>query len=175
MKFVVAILAALAVCHVQAAPTVPSSLYSILSSQGTADIMIIMKGPTAPVLASINSRRFSDSGAKTTQLVHELREFTQAAQQPVLSFLSQRTQQQQVKPFWITNRISVKQASLPLVEDLIRNFGEQIAEIRDARVIYLDGIVPQQEDAETQVLEWGYLRQMNYNDIFLLTFTFGSE
>jgi len=153
MKFALALLAAVALCHVQAAH-VPSSLYTTLVKQGTADIMVIMREPVAPLVASVNRRRFATSGAKTTQLVQELRRFTQASQMQVLSFLSQRTQQQQVKPFWIANRISVRHAPLNLIQDLIHNFGEQIAEIREARVIHLEDSRPV-ASPQPKVLEWG--------------------
>lgn len=166
MKFAVAILAAVAICHVHAAPTVPSSLYSTLTKEGTADIMVIMRDPVAPLVASVNARRFSTSAAKTTQLVRELRDFTQRKQQQVLSFLSQRTNGQQVKPFWIANRISVRQAPVTLIQDLIHNFGEQIAEIREARVIHLDDVTPEPAP-QPKVLEWGYMRHDFSVNIFL--------
>jgi subtilisin family serine protease len=154
MKLAVFAVLALALCHVQAAPTVSPSLYKTLSLQGQADIMVVMRDPVAPLVASVNRRHFATSSARTTQLVNELRQFTQAAQQPVLSFLAQRTNAHQVKPFWITNRISVKQASLTLIDDLRRNFKDQIAEIREARVIYLEDAQPVASPGPN-ALEWG--------------------
>jgi len=157
MKFAVALLCAVALCHVQAAPAqvqVSSSLYKTLSTKGTADIMVIMRDAVAPVVSRINSLRFDNSATKTTALVSQLREFTQASQSRVVAFLQEQKSDIQVKTFWITNRISVKGATLSVVQDLAQTFSDQIEEIREARVIHLEDSTPEVAPAP-QDLEWG--------------------
>ncbi|ODM94262.1 Bacillopeptidase F [Orchesella cincta] len=155
MKFALALIACVALSHAYTTPTVVSpTLLRSLQEQGTADMMIIMREPTAPVVASINARRFANSGEKTTSMVAELRAFTEASQQQVLSFLRTTKNKNEVKAFWITNRISVRQGSKAIVDALVSEYGSQIAEIREPRIIHLEESKPVPAP-ETRVLEWG--------------------
>jgi subtilisin family serine protease len=156
MKFAIALLCAMALCHVQAAPAqsiVCPSLHKA-ASEGPVDIMVILKDPVAPLIKKINTLRFANSAAKTSALVSQLREFTQTSQNRILAFLREQRTDVQVKAFWITNKISVKAANLAVIEDLANNFSEQIAEIREAKVIHLEDDEPVVAPAP-QALEWG--------------------
>lgn len=157
MKLAIAILAAVALCH--AAPThvkVDSSLYAALKNEGTVDIMVILRDEVAPVVKAANMRYFTSSAEKTTAMVSELRQFTQNSQRKVLSFLNKQKGEAKVKEFWITNRISVRGATQPLIEALAAQFTDHIAEIRKAVVIHLEDTQPVMAPApEPQELAWG--------------------
>lgn len=157
MKFAVVILAAVALCHVQAYSTIVSpALLKTLASKGAADIMVIMKQPVSPVVDSINAKKFPNSGAKTTAMVAELRKLTQASQQEVLAFLNEQ-KSVGVVPLWITNRISVRQASANLVNEVASKFRGQVVEIREAVKIQLEDTKPRAAPSGPQpkVTEWG--------------------
>ncbi|CAL8093748.1 unnamed protein product [Orchesella dallaii] len=153
MKFAIVLIAAVAVSQAYAGPTVSPTLLQALQ-KGSADMMIIMRDPTAPLIASINARRFPNSAVKTTAMVAELKSFTAASQERVLSFLRIKKIKNEVKAFWLTNRISVRQASKAILDELVNEYGSEIAEIREPRIITLEETTPV-EAPEPRVLEWG--------------------
>lgn len=148
---VVALLVVLAVSNVSARPLVSPALKEAYSTKANQDIMIIMKAKTSTVLASVQSQNFVNTNAKATTLYNELNRFTAASQRDVKSILSKFTTAK-VQGFYITNRISVKNAPQELVEALMER--EDIEEIRQAKVIKIDAVI-QPADQEAKVLEWG--------------------
>ncbi|ODM94269.1 Bacillopeptidase F [Orchesella cincta] len=149
MKFAIAIVAAVALCHVSAVPT---GLLQKLRTEGKADAMIILGAEVAPVIAQINSQRFTNSVEKTTVLVAALKEHTRITQKAVLSFLE--TRELPVKSFWITNRIFVPEMTLEEHEALQSQFKSVVADIREPVVAHIDYTVDSQ-DSNPQELEWG--------------------
>jgi len=151
MKFAVAIILAVALCHTQAAPSVSYSLESAFRAKGTVDIMISMKSSTNQVINSINSKKFANSVQKTTVMVADLKAFTAQSQKEVLSILN-KMKSSGVQSFWITNRISVSGATWDIVEALKGR--SDIEEIREAKVIHLEETVVS-EEISPRALEWG--------------------
>ena len=151
MKVALTLLLAVAVSHVSASPIVTSTLSAKLKANGVADIMIIMKDETAQVLNRVKSQSFASLDDKVTTLKNELRKFTSESQKEVLALVSKH-RTSGAKGFYITNRISVKQAPLELVSALEKR--SDIAQIREPKVMTIETPV-QHEENTPKVLEWG--------------------
>jgi subtilisin family serine protease len=118
--------------------------------------MVVLKDPVAPLIADINSRKFSNSVVKTSALYAELQQFTQSRQAPILDFLASK-KVTGAKGFWITNRILVPGATLELVQGLVQTFEQSIEIIREQIVVPLEDTKPDSPPAPRpqKVLEWG--------------------
>lgn len=152
MKFAIIAALAVAVCHVSAVPILSVGLLTKLRTEGTADVMLVLRDEVEPLVNSINSRRFTTSAIKTTTMVQELKSFTKKSQQSILNFLQKR-RAEGVQSFWITNRIFVPRASLELVEGISSTFADQIVEIREQIIAHIDYTVDG-ADANPRALEW---------------------
>lgn len=151
MKVFAVLLAVVAIGHVSAGPFVSSSLTKAYATKDTLDIMIIMKAKTQSVLNQIESQNFINIDSKATALYKALNQFTSESQKEVLSLLS-KFKSSKVKGFYITNRISVQDAPLELVQSLLER--NDIEEIREAKVMHTGRVVPGSE-VGPKVLEWG--------------------
>jgi subtilisin family serine protease len=148
MKAFVVLVAALAISHVSAGPLVSPAMIKAYETKETLDIMIIMKAKTASVLAQIETQNFINTNAKVDALYKALNSFTAESQRPILDILS-RFKSSKVNGFYISNRISVRNAPQEVVTALLDR--DDIEEIREAKVMHIGKTIP----SEGKVLEWG--------------------
>lgn len=115
-------------------------------------MIIVMKAETAQVRQQIRSRAYANANQKVTALANALIEFTTESQREVLSIVSS-FKTIKATGFYITNRISVKGASMALIDALRQR--SDIVEIREPRIITIGETAAEEETRSLKVLEWG--------------------
>lgn len=117
-KFCVVLLA-MALGQVFGAPysaTISSRVLEELKTEGTVDIILNMHQKTSSVLQSIKQQSFATQTARVSSVASSLHALAATSQKSVLAYLA--TQDNEVRSLWISNQISVKAASVSLIQSL---------------------------------------------------------
>lgn len=95
----------------------------------TSEFMVVLRESVTPILRELAGRVFTDRGAKLNAIVSTLKAATALSQAPVIAAL--RPFKVEFQPFWITNKIFIKNGN-PAVVKLLQTL-PQIKEIRAPR------------------------------------------
>lgn len=138
-------------------PFITPQLENSLRKYGAANIFITLKAETSNVLEFIANTKFPSRGEKLNALHFTLVQHAAETQQPVINFLSKTCQLSDVKTFWITNQIYVKNASSSLVHSLLATFSAQVLSIDEEFFAHLIQPVAAETNISRtqQSIEWG--------------------
>lgn len=100
-----------------------------LLTQPDSEIMVSLRESVSPILRDLAQRSYTSRGAKLTTITNTLKAATALSQAPVLAAL--KAAKVEYTPYWITNRIYIKNAN-PIVVKLLQGL-EQVKEIRVPR------------------------------------------
>jgi len=155
------LLFAIVVCHY--VPSVYSgkvadSLMEKIKGQGKSDAVLELPSVMGSVLSN-PILAFLSGDAKTSMLMNLMQQFTSASQAPFMSAISGLGFGDKVQPFWVSNKMSIKNANLPLVQALSSLQGpftlrepQEVKLIRAVRTEILNVTKRQQKN------EWGVMK-----------------
>lgn len=144
------------------AATMNPELRRSLQSEGTADIMVVMKQNTESLINSVREEAFADRVSMITSMTDNLERNAEDSQASVRALLSQEGfESVNTKSFWISNRMLVRDATPTLVEKLM--LLEDVAEVRPEIVVPLLDFNMNVEN--TTAVEWG-IAKINAEDVW---------
>jgi len=139
---------------------ITTHLEEALHRNNAANIFITLKEDTSQVLANIRAKRFADRGAKLNAIHAALVNHAERTQEPIISFLSTQPQQFQVKSFWITNQIYIRNVDSALVSALADKFSHLISSIDEEFFAHLIEPVSVKTNVSIKAInhQWGVLK-----------------
>lgn len=161
----VAVLCALlSTSYVAASPRVHPSVHRALRQQGSVNLIVTMKEGTESVVTSVKESGIADRGQRTTKFVESLEQHAEQSQQALKSLLSHEAATaeplfSEFKSFWITNQVYIKDATFPLLEQLVSE--PSIASITEEPVAQVPTLVGETIAVDTSNLTttaWGLLK-----------------
>lgn len=139
---------------------VTHQLERALHQNNVANIFVTLKEDTSQVLATISNTRFVDRGAKLNALNSALRQHADQTQEPITSFLSSQPQTFEMRSFWISNQIYIKNADSQLVSQLAEKFSDLISSIDEEFFAHLIQPVSVKTNVSrgNRETEWGVVK-----------------